>query len=559
MSVSCKMDIRVSFKNRSNSSLSICIISVARIPTLRHTATSIDQTSTYATTALLSLAELEIAIICTSLPVLRPIIAHFVSGVTSPDAPSTQLGAGRRRNEGRRQRVSYREEPLLNTNMSGSTVTNRSFFRSLTTRDEDRDDELPVVAIAETKVVRTKSGRGEKILDSPTIVDVSYRKRDEEKRLDTPMDFFHRPSIKDGMKKPPAIVPRDLRKDGSQDSSSKASSPLTSFGSSSQGSPRRLLRTPISPLSTQLSGDDSDDPSSARTTNSFFRPRNKQGDDFCSTEVLNHTCTPNADTLTRDVCSMCSSELLPERLRSPSQQLPDLPALPSLDEQGKDVGTQTLPSRKRKPSKTRREGSDDNVVVVTTTQSTQTATPWESSPESSRPTSPQASESERVVVEVARQGTVARARERAMQAIADKTYGQVGEVHHGRARVVQVDTSQRRQAAIGVEEVMGLEFDQSPQCPTGPIQSRKEAKRLSGGRSSRPAEVVVNKKVQLAEPEPSRQVRDGARNESDVANKDIEASTSQGSDGKDQTESDLPASDKRAASTSWLRLSADWS
>lgn len=537
--------------------VSICIISVARIPTLRHTATSTDQTSTYATSALLSLAELELAIICTSLPVLRPVIAHFMSGVTSPDAPSTQLGAGRRRNEGGRRRVSHREEPLLNTNTSGSTATTRSFFRSLTTRDEDRDDELPVVAIAETLVVRTKSGRGEKIVDSPTIVEVNYRKRDEEKRLDTPMDFFHRPSIKDGMKKPAPIVPRDLRKDGSQHSSSKASSPLTSFGSSSQGSPRRLLPTPISPLSTQLSGEDSDDPSSARTTNSFFRPRNKQGDDF---DGFNHTCTPNADTLTRDVCSMCSSELLPERLRSPTQQMQDLPALPSLDEQGRDVGTQTLPSRKRKPSKTRREGSDDTVVVVTTTQSTQTAIPWESSPETSRPTSPQTSEAERVVVEVARQGTIARARERAMQAIADKTYGQVGEVHHGRARVVQVDLSQRRQAAIGVEEMMGLEDDQSPQRPAGPVQSRKEAKRLSDGRSSRPAETVVNKKVQMAEPEPSRQPRNVAHNASDAAtSKETQASTSQGSDGKDQTESDPSASDKRAASTSWLRLSADWS
>lgn len=440
-------------------------------------------------------------------------------------------------------------------------MTTRSFFRSLTTRDEDRDDELPIVAIAETtKIVRTKSGRGEKILDSPTIVEVNYRKKDEEKRLETPMDFFHRPSIKDGMKKPPSVVPRDLRKDGSQDSSSKASSPLTSFGSSSQGSPRRLLPTPISPLSTQLSGDDSDDPSSARTTNSFFRPRDKQGDDFNSTGGLNHTCTPNADTLTRDVCSMCSSELLPERLRSPTQQVQDLPALPPLDEQGRDVGTQTLPSRKRKPSMSRRKGSDNNVVVVTATQSTQTAIPWESSPDSSRPTSPQMSESERVVVELARQGNIARARERAMQAIADKTYGQVGEVHHGRARVVEVDTSQRRQAAIGVEEVMGLEFDQTAQRPTGPIQSRKEVKGLSGERSSRPAEVVVNKKVQLAEPEPGRLLRDGARNESDAAtSKETHPSTSQGGDGEDQTESDPSASDKRAASTSWLRLSTDLS
>lgn len=545
---------------------SICVISVARIPTLRHTATSIDQTSTYATTALLSLAELELAIICTSLPVLRPVIAHFVSGVSSPDAPSTQLGAGRRRNEGGRRRVSYREEPLLNTNMSGSTVTTRSFFRSLTTRDEDRDDELPVVAIAETKVVRTKSGRGEKTLDSPTIVEVNYRKRDEEKRLDTPMDFFHRPSINEGMmKKPPPIVPRDLRKDGSQDSSSKASTPLTSFGSSSQGSPRRLLPTPISPLSTQLSGEDSDDFSSARTTNSFFRHRAKQGDDFYSTDGLNHMCTPNADTLTRDVCSMCSSELLPERLRSPTQPLQDLPALPSLDEQGRDAGTQTQPSRKRKPSKTRRAGVDDNAeAVVTTTQSTQTAIPWESSPDTSRSASPQTSEPERVTVEVARQGTIARARERAMQAIADKTYGQVGEVHHGRARVVQVDTSQRRQAAIGVEELMGLEYDQSPQRPVGPIQSRKEVKRLSGGRSSRPTETVVNKKVQMAEPEPEpgRQLRNGPHSQSDATNttnKETQPSALQGSVGKNQTEPEPCASDKRAASTSWLRLSADLS
>lgn len=551
------------------SALRICIISVARIPTLRHTATSIDQTSTYATTALLSLAELELAIICTSLPVLRPIIAHFVSGVTSPDAPSTQLGSGRRRTDRSRRAAIFREEPLISTNVSGSTVTNRSFFRSLTMRDEDRQDELPVLAIAETKVIGTKSGQnGEKKLDSPIIVEVNYRKssRDEEKRHDTPIDFFHRPSLRDGMKKPPPIVPRDLRKDGSQDSSSKSTSPLTSFASSSQGSPRRLLPTPISPLSTQLSGEDSDEPSSARTTNSFLRARQRQGDDFYSTDGLNHSCTPNTDTLTRDVCSMCSSELLPERLRSPTQQLPELPALPSLDEQGRDAGTQTMPSRKRKSSKTRREG-DDAVVVATattTTQSTQTAIPWESSPDTSRPASPQTTESEeRVVVEVARQGTIARARERAMQAIAEKTYGQVGEVHHGRARVVQVDTSQRRQAAIGVEEVMGLEAEHSPRRPVGPVQSRKEANRLSGGRSNRPAETVVSKKVQMVEPEPttssSRQLRNGVYNGSDAPTKETQQSTSQGSDGEDQTESDLSAIDKRAAATSWLRLSADLS
>lgn len=44
-----------------------------------------------------------------------------------------------------------------------------------------------------------------------------------------------------------------------------------------------------------------------------------------------------------------------------------------------------------------------------------------------------------------------------MQAVAEKTFGQLGEVAQGRARMVQVDTSQRRETALGAEDIRGLD------------------------------------------------------------------------------------------------------
>lgn len=552
----------------------------------------------------MSLAELELAIVCTSIPVLRPIIARFVPGVSPPDpspTPSTGTAGSSSRpwysREKKRESGNYHgKSSLLDTNVSGSTVTTaRSFFKSLApTRENDREDENPVMlAVAETRCVETKGGRQryeKKDLGAPKIVELNHhRKNDDENCLDTPLDFFHHPSLNKGVvKKPHAIVPRDLRKDAGQetDSSKVSTSPIT-FSQIQQ-----FLDSQSSPLGTCHSGNDTNEQSSARTTNSFFRHGNKQGDDFIT--GLSHPSHPgNAEAVTpREVCSICSSELLPDRLRSPAQQqrpstaeLP--PLLPPVDDQAKDAGTQTslssISSRKKGgPTSTsagqqQQQQRADGTVRVT--QSTQTTLPWvaeSSSPDSSRAPSlhtTQASTEEGdrhagaaavVAVEVARQGTIARARERAMQAIADKTYGQVGEVHQGRARVVQVDTTQRRQAAIGLDEVLGLDSDRSPRRPVGPIQSRKEAVRAADAKANRAAEAsTASKRSQRTEREltANQRQKDGVHKERDARESvpTSQLSPSQFQNVEAQSEFTPSATDKRAAATSWLRLSTDFS
>ncbi|KAJ4412524.1 hypothetical protein N0V82_008749 [Gnomoniopsis sp. IMI 355080] len=565
----------------------ICVISVARIPTLRLTAASTDQTLTYTTTAILSLAELELAIVCTSLPVLRPIIARFVPGVSPPDPSPTpctgRAGLSSRlwfSRDKRRGAGNFRDEfSMLDTNLSGSTnTTARSFFKSLApTQKNNREDEHPVL-VASTEARHVETGKDGQQKDekknsgSPKIVELNHhRKKDEENGLDVPLDFFHHPSLNKGIiKKPPAIVPRDLRKGTCRETDSS--------------------KAPTSPINFSQT----DGQSSAQTTNSF-RPRDVQGDDFVTS--LSQPChLGNVEAVTtRDVCSICSSELLPDRLRSPTQQQQqqqpqaELPTpLPPVDEQAKDAGTQTLLSssssrRKGIPAGTSAEQQQQRVSdTIRVTQSTQTALPWvveSCSPDSSRAPSlhtTQASTEEgdhharaAVAVEVARQGTIARARERAMQAIADKTYGQVGEVHQGRARVVQVDNSQRRQAAIGLEEVLGLDLDRSPRRPLGPIQSRKEAMRLAvDAKANRPTETAAaSKRVQRTERERERELTANQR-QKDAASKERDAGetapTSQASpmqvqDAGDQAEVAPSAAEKRAAATSWLRLSTDFS
>lgn len=513
-------------------------------------------------------------------------------GVAPPAGTSEQVGTGEE-GSGRADKngrgAKYRDDSLLNTNLSGSTVTTRSFFRSLTTRDEEREDEQSVLpAASKTSAVETTDGKRDekKSMDTTKIVEVKQRKTDEKKNLETPFDFFHCPTLKKGTQKPAPIVPRDLRKDASLDSSWKAlPTPMTITRSSPQSSTRKLLLTPISPLSTHFSAHETTDLSSARTTNSFFRPRHRPGDDFYSQYVFSHTCNVNSEAFTREVCSVCSSELLPERLRAPALPPPELPPLelPPLDDKAQDAGTQTTSfSRKRKQpgtSQRRRgggESDDDDDVMVT--QATQTATPWASSVESSRAPSLRRSEEDtRIEIEVARQGTITRARERAMQAIAEKTYGQVGEVHQGRARVVQVDSSQRRLAAIGLDEVMGLDGGRGPRLPSRPVQSRKEAVMVSEGKTIRPAADTLGSKMRpTMEPEPmpgqqqnqqqqhhhhQQQQDAAARNKWEVKEtfSTLSSSQAQVSEASRHTEPTPSASERRAATTtSWLRLSTDF-
>lgn len=535
--------------NLANHCLSICIISIIRIPMLFQGASSPDPTFTDLKTGLWSLAELELSVICTCLPVLRPILAHFIRDVSAPDTDDNQFREGSEHPQETKRRAKSLRDSQLNTTTSGSTMTTRSFFRSVASRDGDMEEEHPVrSAVTGTKVVGLTDGQvdDDKDLAKSKIAEGNYRKRDEEKALDAPIDFFHRPTLDKAMKKPPPILPRDLRKDTSLDSTWRIPA-ISAIPSSPHSSTKKLLHTPNSPTSTFNSANDTHGLSSARTTNSFFQARSTQGDYFYSQDVFNYNCKTSAEALKREVCSMCSSELLPERLRSPA-----LP--PPIEDQAHDVGTQTIPSRARKTSVVQRLGD------AKVTHSTQTATPYESTPESSRPSSLHKSE-DRVDASLPKQGNIARARERAMQAIAGKTYSQITEVYQGRARVVEVDSSQRRKAAIGLEEVLGLDVDRNPRRPDGPVKSRKEAMVAADDESKSPT-AIASKEATTVEPEamPIQQQKDGPCDTGDSEEEvpPSQPSPSEGADGRDQPIPILPATGRRAAGTSWLRLSTDF-
>ncbi|KAG8164239.1 hypothetical protein KVR01_006157 [Diaporthe batatas] len=127
----------------------VVIISVVRIPTLRHGASSPDPTFTNVQTALWSLAELETAILCTSLPILRPIVARFMRGVAPPDAadehmkgPHGQVMNVEDVRHGPRQLPG--ESLLIPTAMTGSTLKSLTQqFKSKTSTIGEQEISLP--------------------------------------------------------------------------------------------------------------------------------------------------------------------------------------------------------------------------------------------------------------------------------------------------------------------------------------------------------------------------------------------------------------------------------
>lgn len=58
----------------SNSPSSVCIVSIIRLPTLRAASMAADPTWNNVSAALWTLTELNVAILCSSLPVLRPLV-----------------------------------------------------------------------------------------------------------------------------------------------------------------------------------------------------------------------------------------------------------------------------------------------------------------------------------------------------------------------------------------------------------------------------------------------------------------------------------------------------
>lgn len=105
---------------------SVCIISIIRIPTLRQGASSPDPTFTNVSTALWSLAELQTAILCTSLPILRPIVAKFVQGISPSNVDNAYHHERPDRFAGRpaQQRQPWDESQLLHSTgpFCGSTL-----------------------------------------------------------------------------------------------------------------------------------------------------------------------------------------------------------------------------------------------------------------------------------------------------------------------------------------------------------------------------------------------------------------------------------------------------
>lgn len=59
---------------RSNTLNSVCIVSIIRLPTLRAASMATDPTWNNVSAALWTLTELNVAILCSSLPVLRPLV-----------------------------------------------------------------------------------------------------------------------------------------------------------------------------------------------------------------------------------------------------------------------------------------------------------------------------------------------------------------------------------------------------------------------------------------------------------------------------------------------------
>lgn len=137
---------------------SVCVISIVRIPTLRQGASSPDATFTNMTTALWSLAELDTAILCTSLPILRPLVARFIHGVSPADAPPNQFGRAAEKKKPRqpqpppppRMKKHLPGESVLynDTGLSGSTLKSHGASVLLRSRASNADmDE----AVAETR------------------------------------------------------------------------------------------------------------------------------------------------------------------------------------------------------------------------------------------------------------------------------------------------------------------------------------------------------------------------------------------------------------------------
>lgn len=115
---------------------------------MRRGASSPDPSFTNVTTALWSLAELETAILTTSLPVLRPIIARFIRGVAPADAADNQLRAGPalRPEKPEKPRRHAMGESLLyetpgNTGLTGSTLYSlgQSLLRTLRSRTDHEE------------------------------------------------------------------------------------------------------------------------------------------------------------------------------------------------------------------------------------------------------------------------------------------------------------------------------------------------------------------------------------------------------------------------------------
>lgn len=512
--------------------LSICVISIIRIPTLRHGASSPDPSFTNVTTGLWSLAELETAILCTSLPVLRPLIARFIRGVSPPDANPNQLRAGPRPPEGNVHCIQPPDDSLFDTALSGSTLGTRSYLRTTATRDGDKTEGAILSAIPKTKVVEIK-----------------YRPRDEEKALDA-IDFFHFPTLKAGTQGPRQIRPHDLRKDASLNSPWKATS-IPIIPSSPQGSTQRLLHTPISPTSTHYSGNDVNELPNARIIDSISKPCDPLDHDMDSHQVFSsHTPNPKLEAVTGAICSKCSSELPSDQHCSPT--------LPSPREQAQDADAQSSFCREKTATHSTVQHLSSNAMV---TQSTQTVVPWSSRPESRRSPSPQRS-TDRAGPTPVKPGAIARARERAMQAIAEKTQGQVGEVHHGRARIVQVDSSQRRRAAIGLDEVLGLDVDSSPQRRFGLVPSRKEAAMAQDDGFNSPTSSAASQRAQGVR----RALRPNEKQEDMICMADnvngamsaSQPSPTTANGAREEIVPALSAAGRRTAGTSWLRLSAEF-